>query len=228
MLTIANMWNLTKPNMNTTNCDVWNLSKLVTCLPISIYSTDSFETSTPVHEGLSGVTTQGKKFKNNLPVINKSDYGYRVAAKSAIRRGNLNIQTATPDAPSVFFCVVATAHTLSMVALVGQLNGWLVSVCTSISTPANVTTHLERGNSGGDSLNQTEIIIMMATPIQTRPTFIWLIAAVRRDCPTVTAKIHHIPANSEREARLSLAGDYVCFFAGRIPSARMQGVSHGA
>lgn len=58
------------------------------------------------------------------------------------------------------------------------------------------------------------------------PKFIWLIGAVRRDCPTITAKIHHIPADSEHEARRLLAGDYVCFFAGRIPSARVQEVSH--
>ncbi|MCY2234398.1 host cell division inhibitor Icd-like protein [Klebsiella pneumoniae] len=34
--------------------------------------------------------------------------------------------------------------------------------------------------------------------------------------PTITAKIHHIAAASEREARRSLARDHVCFFAGRI------------
>lgn len=66
MLTIANMWNLTKPNMNTTNCDVWNLSKLVTCLPISIYAADSFETSTHAHEGFSDITTRGKEFLESV------------------------------------------------------------------------------------------------------------------------------------------------------------------
>ncbi|MFY4635159.1 host cell division inhibitor Icd-like protein, partial [Escherichia coli] len=49
-----------------------------------------------------------------------------------------------------------------------------------------------------------------------KPQFIWIIAAVRRDCPTITAKIHHIAAESEREARRSLVRDHVCFFAGRI------------
>jgi hypothetical protein len=48
------------------------------------------------------------------------------------------------------------------------------------------------------------------------PQFIWLIAAVRRDMPTITAKIHHIAAETEREARRTLARDHVCFFAGRI------------
>ncbi|EPC9789772.1 host cell division inhibitor Icd-like protein [Klebsiella variicola] len=44
----------------------------------------------------------------------------------------------------------------------------------------------------------------------------WIIAAVRRDCPTITAKIHHIASESEQEARRTLARDHVCFFAGRI------------
>ncbi|WP_241596510.1 host cell division inhibitor Icd-like protein [Rosenbergiella epipactidis] len=53
-------------------------------------------------------------------------------------------------------------------------------------------------------------------------SFIWIIAAVRRDCPTIKATIHHIAASTEREARLSLVKEHVCFFAGRIN----QGVAH--
>lgn len=53
-------------------------------------------------------------------------------------------------------------------------------------------------------------------------SFVWIIAAVRRDCPTVKATIHHIAAATEREARSTLAKDHVCFFAGRI----RQGVNH--
>ncbi len=53
-------------------------------------------------------------------------------------------------------------------------------------------------------------------------SFIWIIAAVRRDCPTIKANIHHIAASTEREARLSLVKEHVCFFAGRIN----QGVAH--
>ncbi|MFC6379725.1 host cell division inhibitor Icd-like protein [Tatumella terrea] len=53
-------------------------------------------------------------------------------------------------------------------------------------------------------------------------SFVWIIAAVRRDCPTVKAIIHHIAAATEREARRTLAKDHVCFFAGRL----RQGVSH--
>ncbi|MFV6560837.1 host cell division inhibitor Icd-like protein [Klebsiella pneumoniae] len=34
--------------------------------------------------------------------------------------------------------------------------------------------------------------------------------------PTITAKIHHIAAETEQEARRTLARDNVTFFAGRI------------
>ncbi|WP_072055961.1 host cell division inhibitor Icd-like protein [Tatumella morbirosei] len=53
-------------------------------------------------------------------------------------------------------------------------------------------------------------------------SFVWIIAAVRRGCPTVKATIYHIAAATEREARRTLAKDHVCFFAGRI----RQGVSN--
>lgn len=151
-------------------------------------------------------------------------YSPHVAAKSATGRENLSKQKAIPDAESVFFCIVATAHlsnagkirTLSMVALVGLSSDRPVSFCTGILTPANVTAILERENSGGDSLKQKEAAYMLATTPTQNPQFIWLIAAVRRDMPTITAKIHHIAAETEQEARRSLARDHVCFFAGRI------------
>ncbi|KHI51817.1 Ash domain protein [Escherichia coli] len=103
-----------------------------------------------------------------------------------------------------------------MVALVGQPKGWPVSFCAGFLTPASVTAPYECENSGGDSLNlQKEAAIMATTPTQ-KPQFIWIIAAVRRDCPTITAKIHHIAAETEQEARRSLAREHVTFFAGRI------------
>lgn len=57
---------------------------------------------------------------------------------------------------------------------------------------------------------------MATTLAPVTPEFIWIIAAVRRDCPTIKAVIHHIPAVSEQEARRTLAREHVCFFAGRI------------
>lgn len=64
----------------------------------------------------------------------------------------------------------------------------------------------------------------MATIPTQNPQFIWIIAAVRRDCPTIKAVIHHIAAHSEREARRTLARDHVCFFAGRILAQGVQNV----
>ncbi|MGS3456198.1 host cell division inhibitor Icd-like protein [Klebsiella michiganensis] len=64
----------------------------------------------------------------------------------------------------------------------------------------------------------------MATIPTQNPQFIWIIAAVRRDSPTITAKIHHIAASSEREARRELLREHVCFFAGRLQSQGVQNV----
>ncbi|EFE5014095.1 ash family protein, partial [Escherichia coli] len=123
------------------------------------------------------------------------------------RENLFNEQKATQTRPASFFvsCHRATipsgkARTVSMVALVGQPKGWPVSFCAGFLTPASVTAPYECENSGGDSLNlQKEAAIMATTPTQ-KPQFIWIIAAVRRDCPTITAKIHHIAAETEQEA----------------------------
>ncbi|WES70608.1 host cell division inhibitor Icd-like protein [Superficieibacter sp. HKU1] len=64
---------------------------------------------------------------------------------------------------------------------------------------------------------------MLATTPTPNSQFIWIIAAVRRDCPTIKPIIHHVAAETERDARRSLVRDHVCFFAGRIS---MQGVCH--
>lgn len=75
-------------------------------------------------------------------------YSDQALAKSSVRIETLSLQTATHDAPCVFFCVYAYAYLLnavlyrsySMVALVRQPSGWLVSVCASSLNLANVTT----------------------------------------------------------------------------------------
>lgn len=178
---------------------------------------ESFETSTRTREG-----EFLESIKKGLPTIANPVYGYSAPAKSGAGRGNpLNIKaTQTPIASFFVSCHSAhqfsgNARNVSMVALAGLPKGRPVSFVSGISTPVNVTTPLERGNSGGDSLYTKEAAIMATTPTQ-NPQFIWLIAAVRRDMPTITAKIHHIAAPSEHEARRSLARDHVCFFAGRI------------
>ncbi|MGC6668565.1 host cell division inhibitor Icd-like protein, partial [Escherichia coli] len=174
---------------------------------------------------LGVVTREGEyseSIKKGLPTIANTVYGYSAPAKSGAGRGNPNTLRATQTPKASFFVSSHYAHqisglvrTVSMVALVGLRSRRPVSFVSGISTPANVTAISERGNSGGDSLNTKEAAIMATTPTQ-KPSFIWLIAAVRRDMPTITAKIHHIAAETEQEARRILARDHVCFFAGRI------------
>ena len=149
-------------------------------------------------------------------------YSPHVAAKSATGRENPNTHMATQTPKASFFVsdhyahlISGLARTKSMVALVGLRSRRPVSFVSGSANPANVTANHDICTSGGDSLNTKEAAIMATTPTQ-NPQFIWLIAAVRRDMPTITAKIHHIAAESEREARRSLARDHVCFFAGRI------------
>ena len=184
---------------------------------------ESFETSTRACEGefLESIK-KGSAYRSDHQQENQC-YSPHVAAKSATGRGNPNTLRATQTPKASFFVsdhyahlISGLARTKSMVALVGLRSRRPVSFVSGILTPANVTAILERENSGGDSLNTKEAAAMLATTPTQNPQFIWLIAAVRRDMPTITAKIHHIAAETEREARRTLARDHVCFFAGRI------------
>ena len=190
--------------------------------PVENYSAVlSFRSITRPSGEFSDYVKKGSTYRSDHQQENQC-YSPSVAAKSATGRGNPNTLRATQTPKASFFVSVHYSHqisglvrTVSMVALVGLRSRRPVSFVSGISTPANVTAISERGNSGGDSLNTKEAAIMATTPTQ-NPQFIWLIAAVRRDMPTITAKIHHVAAESEREARQTLARDHVCFFAGRI------------
>ena len=186
-------------------------------------ATSTLATSTRTREGefLESIKN-GSAYRSDHQQENQC-YSPHVAAKSATGRENPNTHRATQTPKASFFVSDHYAHqisglvrTVSMVALVGLRSRRPVSFVSGISTPANVTAISERGNSGGDSLKQKEAAAMLATTPTQNPQFIWLIAAVRRDMPTITAKIHHIAAETEQEARRSLARDHVCFFAGRI------------
>ncbi|HDS8576323.1 TPA: host cell division inhibitor Icd-like protein [Klebsiella variicola] len=187
------------------------------------FATSTLATSTRTREGefLESIK-KGSAYRSDHQQENQC-YSPHVAAKSATGRGNPNTLRATQTPKASFFVSDHYAHqisglvrTVSMVALVGLRSRRPVSFVSGISTPANVTAISERGNSGGDSLNTKEAAAMLATTPTQNPQFIWLIAAVRRDMPTITAKIHHIAAETEQEARRILARDHVCFFAGRI------------
>ncbi|MDF3680668.1 host cell division inhibitor Icd-like protein, partial [Enterobacter hormaechei] len=148
-------------------------------------------------------------------------------AKSGAGIGLPVNRMATHDAPSVFFCVVSSVHLFFSGAGIIRVARKIMVGCVGASSEAPVSIRAGKTNSaqsttskiglfgGGLIPNRMEAAIMATTPTQ-YPQFIWLIAAVRRDMPTIAAKIHHIAAESEREARRTLARDHVCFFAGRI------------
>ncbi|HIB6170297.1 TPA: host cell division inhibitor Icd-like protein [Klebsiella variicola subsp. variicola] len=191
--------------------------------PVENYSAVlSFRSITRPSGEFSDCIKKGSAYRSDHQRGNQC-YSPNVAAKSATGRENPNTLRATQTPKASFFVsdhyahlISGLARTKSMVALVGLRSRRPVSFVSGILTPANVTAILERENSGGDSLNTKEAAAMLATTPTQNPQFIWLIAAVRRDMPTITAKIHHIAAETEQEARRSLARDHVCFFAGRI------------
>ena len=175
------------------------------------FATSTLATSTRTREGefLESIK-KGSAYRSDHQQENQC-YSPHVAAKSATGIGTPNTLRATQTPKASFFVsdhhahqISGLARTVSMVALVGLRSRRPVSFVSGSSNPANVTATIKIGTLCGDSLNTKEAAIMATTPTQ-NPQFIWLIAAVRRDMPTITAKIHHIAAESEREARRSLA-----------------------
>ncbi len=170
---------------------------------------ESFETSTRTREG-----EFLESIKKGLPTIANPVYGYSAPAKSGVGIGVPVIIRAHNTRHACFF--VPRSYTCSMVDCMGAEQSAPVSLIPGYANPVQFTTS-EIGVSGGGSQNhESEAAAMLATTPTQNPQFIWLIAAVRRDMPTITAKIHHIAAETEREARRTLARDHVCFFAGRI------------
>ncbi|EPB0511985.1 host cell division inhibitor Icd-like protein [Salmonella enterica subsp. enterica] len=186
-------------------------------------ATWTFETSTRTREG-----EFLESIKKSLPLCGNPVYGYSAPAKSGAGISLPDMIEATHDAPSVFFCVVNSVHPFFsdaviiraaikiMVGCVGASSEAPGSLITGKANLAQFTTRQISLCGGGYIPLIKEAAAMLATTPTHNPQFIWLIAAVRRDMPTITAKIHHIAAETEREARRTLARDHVCFFAGRI------------
>lgn len=152
--------------------------------------------------------------KKSLPLCGNTVYGYSAPAKSGVGIGVLQLSTAHNRAKCGFFVCVARLHP-SMVGWARASKDAPVSV--EAGTPTSFSSPPAIGVFGGDYIHHsTEAAAMLATTPTQKPQFIWIIAAVRRDMPTITAKIHHIAAETEQEARRILARDHVCFFAGRI------------
>ena len=74
-----------------------------------------------------------------------------------------------------------------------------VSLIPGYANPVQFTTSEIGVSGGGYQDHESEAAAMLATTPTQNPQFIWLIAA-----------------ETEQEARRSLARDHVCFFAGRI------------
>lgn len=207
-------------------------------------ATWTFETSTrtglfaPVRarkEGFSDITTRGgnhstggsfrrstrvregeflESIKKGLPTIANPVYGYSAPAKSGAGIGVPVIIRAHNTRHACFF--VPCSYTPSMVDCMGAEQSAPVSLIPGYANPVQFTTSEIGVSGGGYQDHESEAAAMLATTPTQNPQFIWLIAAVRRDMPTITAKIHHIAAETEQEARRILARDHVCFFAGRI------------
>ncbi|HGB5433318.1 TPA: host cell division inhibitor Icd-like protein, partial [Salmonella enterica subsp. enterica serovar Agona] len=176
-------------------------------------ATWTFETSTRKGEGVFSESR-----KKGLPTIANPVYGYSAPAKSGAGIGVPEMIKATHDAPSVFFCAVNPTHAFFsdagiiiraaheiMVGWMGASTEAPVSLIAGYANPVQSTTSKIGVFGGGFKTLIKEAAAMLATTPTQNPQFIWLIAAVRRDMPTSTAKIHHIAAETEKEARRSLA-----------------------
>ena len=152
--------------------------------------------------------------KKGLPTIANPVYGYSAPAKSGAGIGVPVIIRAHNTRHACFF--VPRSYTPSMVDCMGAEQSAPVSLIPGYANPVQFTTSEIGVSGGGYQDHESEAAAMLATTPTQKPSFIWLIAAVRRDMPTITAKIHHIAAETEQEARRILARDHVCFFAGRI------------
>ncbi|EBK9620939.1 host cell division inhibitor Icd-like protein [Salmonella enterica] len=171
--------------------------------------------------------------KNRLPASTSGRYISPAGVNPPAGRENPDNEKATSDAASVFFIVALSAYLhstaycrpVSMVALVGQPEGWPVYLFAGILTPASVTALYERENSGGDSLHtEKEAAAMVATPTPLHPEFTFYFLAVRRSDLTDRPHRETITAPDEMTARRLLAGRFVLCFAGRVPAREVHHV----
>lgn len=156
-----------------------------------------------------------ESIKKGLPTIANPVYGYSAPAKSGVGIG-VPITCIVPTRTKRVFLSAKFLRTQIMVGWMRLPKGRPVSIQAGYANLVQLTTSLRLASLGGEfKIHCIEAAIMATTPTQ-KPQFIWIIAAVRRDMPTITAKNHHIAAETEQEARRILARDHVCFFAGRI------------
>ncbi|ATG03615.1 host cell division inhibitor Icd-like protein [Lelliottia amnigena] len=162
-----------------------------------------------------------------------SRYSFPAVAKSTAGRRNPSYSMATPDAPCVFFYVVAQALPFLgpwcfhrgfcqiMVVRAGQPSGWPVFIEAGIPTPVRITTHERRNSGGGIYRYSMEVAPMATTLTLSHPQFVFVFAAVRRADRKPRICMLRTVAGDEHAARLSLVRDYILSFAGRLPLAEV-------
>ncbi|HBW2295482.1 TPA: ash family protein [Klebsiella pneumoniae] len=178
---------------------------------------------------------QKAPFSGLLPFA-VSRYSFIAVAKSAAGIGVPQYSMATPDAPRVFFFVVAQAHPFFglwclcthrssgkiMVVRAGQPSGWPVPIEAGYANPVRAATS-EIGVSGGSSNRYSMEAAIMATILTpSHPQFVFVFAAVRRADRQPRICMLRAVAGDEHAARLSLVRDYVLSFAGRLPVAEVR------
>ena len=164
-----------------------------------------------------------------------SRYSFSAVAKSAAGRRNPSYSMATPDAPCVFFYVVAQAHPFFglwclcvhrgsfeiMAVRAGQPSGWPVSNKAGYANPVRAATS-EIGVSGGSNnryLLEAAIMATILTP--SYPQYIFVFAAIRRADTQPRICMLRTVACDERSARLSLVRDYVLSLSARLPAGEV-------
>ncbi|HHF8795549.1 host cell division inhibitor Icd-like protein [Escherichia coli] len=161
-----------------------------------------------------------------------SRYSFSAVAKSAAGIGVPRNSMATPDAPGVFFFVVAQAHPFSglwclcvhrgsseiMAVRAGQPSGWPVSIEAGYANPVRAATS-EIGVSGGSNNRYSMEAAIMATILTpSYPQYVFVFAAIRRADTQPRICMLRTVACDERSARLSLVRDYVLSLSARLPA----------
>ena len=176
---------------------------------------------------------QKAPFSGLLPFA-VSRYSFLAVAKSTAGICSPCNSMATPDAPCVFFYVVAQTHPFFglwclhrgfcqiMVVRAGQPSGWPVSIEAGTANPVRATTNEICSSGGGDNRYSMEVALMATILTPSHPQFVFVFAAVRRADRQPRICMLRTVAGDEHAARLSLVRDYVLSFAGRLPVAEVR------
>ncbi|MCP2002923.1 UNVERIFIED_ORG: hypothetical protein J2Y78_001463 [Buttiauxella agrestis ATCC 33320] len=160
-------------------------------------------------------------------------YSFSAAAKSTAGICSPCNSMATPDAPCVFFYVVAQTHPFLglwclhrgscqiMVVRAGQPSGWPVAIEAGTANPVRATTNEICSSGGGGYRFSMEVALMASTLAPSHPQFVFVFAAVRRAEQTSRVAMLRTVAGDEHTARLSFVRDYIISFAARLPVAEV-------